>query len=617
MHTAELTSDAFVSQIEQCTSPESIEHEILRLTDGMAVTRGHHESVVPGQVNDIEWNAFDLWHRVFVHNTYLESMNVMRGKHFAVQLTRLGRLPIYTMVANAKIAPGLIYQCMEVLGVLYVHQIVRLEQEEARVRIVIDWFTASHGFFRFAHGFFNRRLLKLQRQQDAEDLQIRARRWELRRRGYRFTTDDPDFINSNTLTDNVVLPSLADPVRKRLSEIPAGRVERIAAGPVELLVEKAPGGVKVWPGVCPHEGATLEGCHRRDNVLHCPWHGRRFKAATLAADGQGESTWTFLGLSVRLEGEDLVISDAREPSNGNGGRGATSPALRGTRPPTREPRRVWSSRRAAVAPSVAPTPSAPPPVATGAVDVTLFVACYNEEENIVRTLDTVFAALAEVTCRAEVLVIDDASQDDSVARVREYQARHPDRPVRLIVNEVNLGLAQNYIEGAFLGRGEYYRLICGDDVEPKETFVAVLENLGRADMVIPYQVACPGRTRFRRLLSKTFTFLVNTLTGNKIRYYNGLALHKRYNVMRWHTDYRGFGFQADLVTRLLERGASYVEIPVTARERLTGQSKALTLHNVFSVAHMLLDLFIRRVGRLVYRRRLSKPGKALGDRPSA
>ncbi len=623
---AAVAPSAFASQIEYCPSPDSLEREIRQLTAGMAVTRGHHESVVPGQVNDLEWNAFDLWHRVFVHKTYLESMNVVRGKHFAVQLTRIGRLPIYTMVANAKIATGLLYQCIDVLGVLYVHQVVRLEQAEDQVRVVIDWFTASHWAFRILHGFFNRRLLVLQRKQDGEDLQIRARRWELRKRGFRFATDVPDFINSNLLSDHVVLPALADPVRKRLSEIPAGQVERVPAGPIELLVERVPGGVKVWPGVCPHEGAALEACHRReDDVLHCPWHGRRFKAVTLSSEGQGQ-TWSFLGLSVKLEKDELVVSDTRaseEPASANGapvasshanGNGAASvegmAARRaGAAAAAREPHRTWSSRRAAV---VSSAPS-PPPASGDEPDVTLFVACYNEQENIARTLDTVFAALAEVPCRAEVLVIDDASQDASVARVREYQERHPDRPVRLVVNEVNLGLAQNYIEGAFIGRGRYYRLICGDDVEPKETFVAVLKNLGRADMIIPYQVACPGRTRFRRLLSKTFTFLVNTITGNSIRYYNGLALHTRYNVMRWHTDYRGFGFQADLVTRLLDQGASYVEIPVTARERQTGQSKALTLHNVFSVGHMLLDLCIRRIGRLFYRRRLSKPRRALPD----
>ena len=44
---------------------------------------------------------------------------------------------------------------------------------------------------------------------------------------------------------------------------------------------------------------------------------------------------------------------------------------------------------------------------------------------------------------------------------------------------------------------------------------------------------------------KTFTFLVNLISGYHLKYYNGMAIHLRYNVMRWHPSSYGFGFQAD------------------------------------------------------------------------
>ena len=40
-----------------------------------------------------------------------------------------------------------------------------------------------------------------------------------------------------------------------------------------------------------------------------------------------------------------------------------------------------------------------------------------------------------------------------------------------MVNEFNQGLGVNYVEAAFIGGGRYYRAICGDDVESKETLV--------------------------------------------------------------------------------------------------------------------------------------------------
>ena len=100
--------------------------------------------------------------------------------------------------------------------------------------------------------------------------------------------------------------------------------------------------------------------------------------------------------------------------------------------------------------------------------------------------------------------------------------------------------------------------------------------------------------------------LVNLLSGYRIHYYNGLPVLSRFDVMRWHPNSPGFGFQADLVTRLLYMGASYLEIPVVPLERSSGKSKALKFKNLCSVAHSLLEIFIRRVGRILDRGKYEK-----------
>lgn len=256
-------------------------------------------------------------------------------------------------------------------------------------------------------------------------------------------------------------------------------------------------------------------------------------------------------------------------------------------------------------------PPAPPQQSD--LDLTLFVACYNEEKNIVDTLETLLSALEEFQFSWEILVIDDASQDRSVEVVQDFLARRPGLPIRLLQNAVNLGLAQNYIEGAFLGRGTYYRLVCGDNVEDRTALVEVFRHMGAADMVLFYQ-NCVGRSMLRRTLSQVFTTLVNLVSGHRIRYYNGMAIHKRYDVMRWHTNYHGFGFQADMITRLLDEGFHYVEVPIATHERTGGKSSALTLRNFFSVLHTFIDLFIRRIGRSAFFRR--RVGQARSSGPS-
>jgi glycosyltransferase involved in cell wall biosynthesis len=233
--------------------------------------------------------------------------------------------------------------------------------------------------------------------------------------------------------------------------------------------------------------------------------------------------------------------------------------------------------------------------------ITLFVACYNESGNIEGTLDVVRTACAQAALTYEVVIIDDASTDGSPEIIRRYIDNHPDMPIQLHVNPKNMGLGENFGEAAFMGTGTYYRLVCGDNVEPVETLVKVFQEIGKADIILTYRPqGVDGKSALRNILSSSYTWLVNFISGYKIKYYNGLAIMKRRDVMRWNPNSHGFGFQADLVTRLLERGASYLEIPVTAHERNDGKPKAINFRNLCSVGHSLLNILIRRLSKIVY-----------------
>jgi len=111
------------------------------------------------------------------------------------------------------------------------------------------------------------------------------------------------------------------------------------------------------------------------------------------------------------------------------------------------------------------------------------------------------------------------------------------------------------------------------------------------------------KSALRRALSQAYTFLVNAFSGYNILYHNGMAVTLRYNVMRWGPYSFGFGFQAELITRLLDEGASIMEIPVapTHRQKAGGNS-AVNWCNFLSVGHTLLEILIRRVRKHAFRK---------------
>ncbi|PCI38402.1 MAG: hypothetical protein COB53_04815 [Elusimicrobia bacterium] len=229
-----------------------------------------------------------------------------------------------------------------------------------------------------------------------------------------------------------------------------------------------------------------------------------------------------------------------------------------------------------------------------------FIPCLNEEGNIGRTIDTVVAVLRDRHDSFEIIVVDDASTDKTIEELEETCKRFSEIDIKIVRNRFCRGLGRNYFIAAHRARGEYFMLINGDAAEPAETIKAIVERRGKADAIVPYFGLKETRTVPRRILSGTFTFLVNLLSGNNLRYYNGPVLHRTQNVQDWFAETAGFAYQAELLCRLLDEGISVHEVQVTNSDRGRGASKAISLVNLLSVANSLTHILLRRVSRFLF-----------------
>lgn len=114
------------------------------------------------------------------------------------------------------------------------------------------------------------------------------------------------------------------------------------------------------------------------------------------------------------------------------------------------------------------------------IRISVVIPVYNAEHYIGQTLDSV---LGQSLSDLEVICVDDASTDDSVNIIREYQKK--DSRIKLILNKTNsyAGVCRN--KGLAAAKGEYIHFLDADDlVEPGayETFYMLAAEAG-ADFI--------------------------------------------------------------------------------------------------------------------------------------
>lgn len=108
-------------------------------------------------------------------------------------------------------------------------------------------------------------------------------------------------------------------------------------------------------------------------------------------------------------------------------------------------------------------------------DVTIGIPMYNGEDYIERTMES---ALSQTYQNIEFLVLDDGSDDDTLAIARQLQTCHPrGNDIHIIIHSENLGvsIARNRIlEEA---QGEYLFFLDSDDVIREDTISLMMSHM--------------------------------------------------------------------------------------------------------------------------------------------
>ncbi len=226
--------------------------------------------------------------------------------------------------------------------------------------------------------------------------------------------------------------------------------------------------------------------------------------------------------------------------------------------------------------------------------ISIIVPAYNEEKNLSNAITSLCAELKnkEMPEQCEIIIFDDYSKDKTGEIADNLAKIFSDFNIRIFHNKKNMGLGYNFKEGVRVSKGDYVTWLPGDNENLTDSFVETLERAGEADIIIPFTSNHEVRPFIRHVISRIYTGMNNFLFGLNLTYYNGLSVYKRdfLNILLPQMTH-SFAFSAEILVNLLKSGATYLEVPVKIKTRISGKSSAFKIKNIVGTAKTILVLF--------------------------
>lgn len=148
-------------------------------------------------------------------------------------------------------------------------------------------------------------------------------------------------------------------------------------------------------------------------------------------------------------------------------------------------------------------------------DVSVVVPVCNVEPYIARCLDSLLAQTMPVR---EIICVDDASADGSLAVLRAYERRWPER-VRVLCNPCNMGLGATRDVGVRAARGEFLMFVDSDDwVQPGyvEAYLRAMCAQPCDILIGGYQLCGPRGQEVRRFPHSSLTLVLFSAAWAKL-----------------------------------------------------------------------------------------------------
>ena len=219
------------------------------------------------------------------------------------------------------------------------------------------------------------------------------------------------------------------------------------------------------------------------------------------------------------------------------------------------------------------------------MNLSLVIPIYNEGENLPLLFDSIYNTMNALNQSWEVILVDDGSQDNSLAVLKEY-AQKDDEHVRVISFRRNFGQTAAIAAGLDYAQGETIILLDADMQNDPADIPMLLAKLDEGyDLVSGWRKSRKDNALTRNFPSMIANWIISRVTGVHLHDYGCTLKAYRRDVLE---GFRLYGEMHRFIPVYASSvGAKIAEMPVNHYPRKFGKAK----YGLERTAKVILDLF--------------------------
>lgn len=239
-------------------------------------------------------------------------------------------------------------------------------------------------------------------------------------------------------------------------------------------------------------------------------------------------------------------------------------------------------------------------------ELSIIVPCLDEQDNVQITLRAIGdMMLASSIDSFEILVLDDASSDQTFQRSVDFAKEHPELHIRTFRRaEPRRGYGAIVRHGVACARGEFCVPVSGDGVDPVDLIPAMLESAREGNALV--QCSRYHRPEDARSIPWSYKSLqycwrtaIRIITG---RYFPdstyAFKMFRRVDTLSRGITSNGFSIGAEIFFKTYLAGDAIAYVQSSQGTRRHGKSKFFFRREFFGFSYVLARVFLHRVNVL-------------------